>query len=233
MSAYVTKDRRTVIQTSAGTYDISEFTPTSYPVQSANVRPIDTHARRAPYKKITRYDLRQVLAGYVEADDAHFENIRAAFLNDETIQVLCLHFGPMHYWLADYIMPALEPQSDADFFPYNINPASTGDNQFHGTIIDGVAAAVTGVPAGASSLIYVKDVGTATALSLQYVASGTTYKHDLASPSVGIHAAKLQTAANTPIPASRPNGNLSLITTPANAQGVDAIVGFGTEIRGA
>ena len=211
-------DQRTYMQTAAGLFDISRYLTESYPLQTARYRAVPLHNRDHPYKKAVSIDLAYIIEGLFMDDAGRFAGVRTAFRDGEKVKILCTQTDALHYWLAEYLMPTMEPQADDDFFPFNTTAESTGADQAHGALLDGIASqAVTDVPEGAQSLILIKDAGTLTSVRLNYLSGGTTYRHIINSPDEGIHMARLQTQAGTPIPAARSSGTMSLVFAPGNA----------------
>ena len=224
-------NKRTYMQTAAGVADLSQYLARSYPLQTAAIRALDLHDRENPYKKTVSIDLAYIMDGLFMDDGGLFAHVRDGFRNGETVKILCTRSDAEFWVQADFILPNLSENDDADFFPFSINAEAAGENQYQGTLLNyGTvnSISITDMPVGGYGLIAIEDVGALTSVRLRYTSGGTNYDHLISSPVEGLHIAQLQTSGNATIPSSRSSGFLTV--TPFTAIG-KVVLGYGKELE--
>ena len=228
MAAYLLVNQRLAIGVSSGTLDMTGEYAAATPNPVGIIDTRDLAGRDTPARHGLQVDLSYELAGFLDMANNKTRQIHAAWLASEIVELLEYQLDAKHWWMSHLLIPESGQENDG-LFTFGWTMPSTGEKWSHGELLDGeltTAQAVTGVPDHALGMLYIKDVGTLTSLTLRYTASGTQYEMTISSPAVGITVERLETSANTPIPSTRPAGNMTIIPTPANAS-YELVAGFG------
>ena len=230
MAIVQTSQQRTYLQTDEYLEDISEFVSESEPLHTCTIRSLRHHNRLHLRREIVSYDLTYLLGGLFMDIGNKFLHVREAFDRGDTVRIMQVVEQCKHFIVGDYAFPAIEPQSDEDFYQFTITPESTGEGKFHGSLLDFVAdpssKSVDDVALGGYGLIMIQDVGTLTSIELKYVSSGAAYRLTVSDPEEGIHVGQLLTNGGASVPRTRPAGLMTLTPQPSNAA-YSARIGYG------